>query len=172
SSYAACSEPYGRMSVDDRGPVGDHGRTRRLAREVLQVVALDPSARRQYDELASGAVLEADFGEEVAGRGAVGTERRQHLDAECPARQMEAWGTVDVEAPSELLATGDREPGAPGRVEHRPEIPIRRVVKERARRVQLDDGFVVGVRGRGVDEAGKILRRQHEALKQVHGAEP
>src|SRR5262245_20947561 len=153
------------MSVDDRGAVGDHGRTRRLAREVLKVVALEPSARRQYDELATGAVLEADFGEEVAGGVAVGTERRQHLDAKCPARQMEARWTVDVEAPSELLATGDREPRTPGRVEHRPEIRIRRVVKQRARCVQLDDGFVVGVRGCGGDEAGKVFRRQNEALE-------
>src|SRR5262245_26662430 len=160
------------MSIDNPGAVGNHGRTRRLAREVVQVVALEPSARRQYDELVSGVVLEADFGEEVAGRVAVGAELRQHLDAECPARQMEAWGTVDVEATSELLATVDREPRTFGGIEHRPEISIRRVVKQRARCVQLDDGFVVGVEGRGVDEAGKVLRRQNEALEQVHWAEP
>src|SRR5262249_21031628 len=145
ASYAACSERYGGMSVDDRVAVGDHGRTRRLAREVIGVVALEPFARRQYDDLASGAVLEADFGEEVARGVAVGTEPRQHLHAKCPARQMKAWGPVAVEAPSELLGTGDREPRTFGRIEDRPETSIRRVVKQRPRCVQLDDGFVVGV---------------------------
>src|SRR5262249_49281497 len=158
ASDAARSERRGRMSVDDRVAVGDHGGTRRLAREVIQVVALEASGRRQYDELASGAVLEADFGEEVARGVAVGTEPRQHLDPKCPARHMEAWGPVAVEPPSELLGTGDRQPRTFGRVEYRPETSVRRVVKQRPRCVQLDDGFVVGVHGRGVDEAVEVLR--------------
>src|SRR6516225_3588310 len=91
--------------------------------------------------------------------------RAENATAACPSTSVAPSGTVDVEAPSELLPTGDREPGPPGRVEHRPEIRIRRVVKQRARCVQLDNGFVVGVRGCGVDEAGKVLRRQNEALE-------
>src|SRR5262249_35821516 len=104
SSHAACSERYGRMSVDDRGAVGNDGRTRRLARELLQVGALEPTARRQHDALASGAVLEADFGGEVAREVAAGTALGQPLDPKCAARRVEARRTLVVEALGEVLA--------------------------------------------------------------------
>src|SRR5262249_57768221 len=119
-AHAACGERYGRMSVAARGAVGNDGRTRRLARELLQVVALEPSARRQYDELASGAVLEADFGEEVARGVAVGTELRQHLDPKCAARRVEARRTLDVEALGEVLAICAWEPCTLGRIKQPP----------------------------------------------------